>query len=252
MKFITLALLLLGSVLSPYALCAQTDKPDAAYPLPALPTTAGIWQPGVDYVVILPPNETKVAPGKVELLVRFLYTGSVYREMENQLKNWKKPDYIEIVHRPAIKWPHARVFAQMFLTLEKLGRADDLHLKLYDWIWDPKRYPIYHTINRPDVEGINRLNIEFAMANGIDEKKFKDVYFSEEIHNKVVSEAVRSHDDGALIVVNGRYGTDSLRAVRGITDKYGTPESYTRLLQLIEYLAASERQRMSNDTAVKR
>jgi hypothetical protein len=54
---------------------------------------------------------------------------------------------------PAIVFPHTRLQAQMYFTLEKLGRKD-LHDKLYDWVTDPEHFPIYHTVIHPDEDAI--------------------------------------------------------------------------------------------------
>ena len=211
--------------------------------VPAAPKSGEAWQPGLHYSVILGKAETHVAPGKVEVLELFMYTSPLSYEIQAPLQEWlkHKPDYVEYARQPSIVFPHARLQARTFFTLQALGR-EDLHPALFAWIFEKDHYPIYHTIEHPDVPGYLRLNLEFAQANKLDKDKFADIYGSKDLDDKVIKAEIATH--GYLVagtstfVVNGRYST-SVQRVSYPKGNIGA-EDYARLFKLIEYLAASE------------
>src|SRR5688500_6102533 len=107
-----------------------------AYPLGSVvlasPSAGEDWKPGWDYLALIPPRKTSTPAGKIEVVVRHQYTVSIFRDFEPYLQQWIKsrPAYIEVVRKPHVHYPHARFQARMFLTLQQLGRADDLNSKL--------------------------------------------------------------------------------------------------------------------------
>jgi thiol:disulfide interchange protein DsbA len=214
--------------------------------LPAPAKSGEAWQPGLHYSVILGKAETHVSPGKVELLELFMYTSPLSYEIQPHLQDWlkRKPSYIEYLRQPSIVFPHSRLQARTFFTLQELGR-EDLHLTMFAWIFEKEHYPIYHTIEHPDEAGYLRLNMDFARANKLDVDRFAQTYGSTAIADKVIKAEIATH--GYLVagtstfVVNGRYST----SVQRVSYPKGNIEAadYARLFKLLEYLAASEADR---------
>jgi hypothetical protein len=210
--------------------------------LPPAPTSGERWQPGLDYIAVIPSQKTEVPAGKVEVDIYILYTAPVAVRFAPVLADWEKtkPAYIEIVRKPDVRFPHSRPQARIYYTLQKLGRAD-LEPALLKWIWDPKHYDIYHNLIFPDVHAIDDLNVEFAKQSRVDEKLFREAYFSKDMDQKLIEEQLRLFSvGGSAVVVNGRYGSDLMRIARRDLAKAGRPEDFQRMFQLIEYLAAAE------------
>lgn len=211
--------------------------------VPPPPQSGEGWQPGLHYSVILGKAATHAPPGKVEVLELFMYTSPLSYEIQGALGAWRarKPDYIEYRREPSIVFPHARLQARTFFTLQALGR-EDLHQALFSWIFEKDHYPVYHTIEHPDVAGYLRLNLEFARAHKLDQDRFAAIYGSKELDDKVIKAEIATHgylvSGTSTFVVNGRYST-SVQRVSYPKGNIG-PEDYARLFQLIEYLAATE------------
>ena len=240
-------LFIIGGHYSAPTVAADVSEPPAHFhfemtrpQLPAVVPGADQWQPGLDYAVLIPPVPTYTPPGKVEVLVRHLYTAQLSWDYERYLEKWErtKPEYIELVRKPAIRYPHARLQARVFFTLQQLGR-EDLHSRFFEWVLDPRRFPVYHEVIHPDEASYLKLNLEFATANGVDGRKFADIYSSRDMEEKVINEEIQSYPAGqSSIVVNGKYGTSLSRLTfpKGRSD----PEDFARLFRLVEYLAAAE------------
>jgi thiol:disulfide interchange protein DsbA len=247
------ALALLALFLASACFSADSSPSKAASPpassqpepmrVPAPPKTGEQWQAGLHYSVILGRAKTDLPPGKVEVRELFMYTSPLSYEIQPYLAEWlkHKPEYVQYVRSPSIVFPHARLQARTYFTLEALGR-DDLHQALFAWIFQKDHYPIYHTIEHPDEAGYLRLNREFAQANKLGADRFVSIYTSKEIEDKVIQAEIATH--GYLVagtstfVVNGRYST-SVQRVSYPNGNIGA-EDYKRLFSLIEYLAGSE------------
>src|SRR5688572_14861226 len=92
---------------------------DSAGPQLAPPAASGEqWIGGLDYIVIIPPRSYKASDSnKVAVLVRHQYTVGIFRAMEPHLQRWMrtKPDFIEVIRKPHVHYPHARYQARIFL-----------------------------------------------------------------------------------------------------------------------------------------
>lgn len=205
------------------------------------------WRPGEHYTVLSPSQSTIGKEGEVEVREFFLYSSPWSRDFQPYLKAWlaTEPRQVVYVRKPAIVMPHSRLQARMYYTLRSLGR-EDLHDKMFDWATDAARAPIYHTdysrTVRPDVDGIFRLNLEFAELNGIDGERFSKVYRSEEIEREATLEEMLQHVyhivGTSTFVINGKYCVSVQRITeRGIVGA----KDYERLLDLIKYLVDKER-----------
>jgi thiol:disulfide interchange protein DsbA len=239
------------------SICYPADSPPQPEPMrvPPPPKTGERWLPGLHYSVILGRAKTDVAPGKVEVRELFMYTSPLSYEIQPYLAEWlkHKPEYVQYVRSPSIVFPHARLQARTYFTLEKLGR-EDLHPALFAWIFEKDHYPVYHTIQHPDEPGYLRLNREFAQANKLDADKFVEIYTSKELEDKVIEAEIATH--GYLVagtstfVVNGRYST-SVQRVSYPKGNIGA-EDYAKLFRLLEYLARSEAEVMPAQSSAQR
>ena len=154
----------------------------------------------IDYRLIAPqPVETG---DRIEVIDFFWYGCPYCNELQPALEGWnrRKPADVALRRVPAIlrdSWaPHARTY----YTLEQLGEVERLHLKVYE---------SYHVellhMGKPEV------TVEWAVANGIDRKRWLDAYHSPEVDAKIdrarrLSEAYTVAVTPTL-VVDGRYLT---------------------------------------------
>lgn len=108
------------------AICAS--PPSAA----AAPPASGKWHPGVSYDVISPAQPSTVPRGKVEVLEVFWLGCPHCYELEPYVRRWlkTKPAYVDFVRVPVTWDALHRAHAQLYYTLEALGR-DDLAEKAF-------------------------------------------------------------------------------------------------------------------------
>jgi hypothetical protein len=201
------------------------------------------WEPGVNYVVMVPPRRTHVPSNKIEVLFRVVYSGPITRVLQPCMREWlsRKPPYVEYVERPSIWRPHARLLARMYFTMEELGRRDLLD-SFTDWVQQSDHFKIYHQIHNTDERAVEYLNFRFAENRGLDLKMFVDVYRSQVISGRVIDEEIEIHEAGdSTIIVNGKYGFNEHRIPLKDGDSIAaTVERSIRIFALIDYLVAKE------------
>jgi thiol:disulfide interchange protein DsbA len=149
-----------------------------------------------------------IAPQQVETgerieVIDFFWYGCPYcNDLQPALESWtrRKPADVALRRVPAIlrdSWaPHARIF----YTLEELGEVERLHLKVYE---------SYHAgrlhLTKPEVV------VEWAVKNGIDRKRWIEIYGSPAIDAKVERarelSATYAVQVTPTLVVDGRYLT---------------------------------------------
>ncbi len=206
----------------------------AAVPAASAPAAApSQWQPGVNYDVLGYPQTTTVAKGKVEVNEVFWYGCSHCYALDPVLEEWKKqkPDFIEFVRIPVIWGPTQRQHAKLFYTLQKLGRLEDLHSKVFDAI---------HQGGKPLAGGTDAdaraQQLAFLKENGVSEKDFNAAYDSPEVEANVdAAYKATSHYEVASVptmIVAGQYSTSVSQA-----------GGNAQLLALITDLAAREQHR---------
>ena len=192
----------------------------------------GRWKAGSNYTPIVPAQPTSVPPGKVEILEAFWLGCPHCYALEPYIQKWlkDKPSYVEFVRVPVMWGPFHRQHAQLFYTLEALGR-DDLVEKAFDTIHRDHN-PLLGT-NAPDSF---EKQLAWAQANGIDANTFRTTYNSfgvrsslqhaQELTDRYQIESV------PLVIVDGKFSTD--------LDRAGGP---AELIQLVDDLAAFEHHR---------
>lgn len=217
---------------------AQGSAPDTSLEhLAALPARAQLpqssrWKPGVNYDPVVPAQPTDAPPGKVEVMEFFWFACPHCYALEPYLQSWlkKKPDYIDFVRIPIMWGPVHRMHARLYYTLQVLGR-DDLDDKVFDTIHNGHNMLVGNTAQQSlDME------LKWAQQQGIDADAFRKAYNSFTVHTDLQRAAQlmrRYHVDGVpFIAVDGKYTTD-----------VGKAGGHPQLIQLINFLAASAKQR---------
>jgi thiol:disulfide interchange protein DsbA len=188
------------------------------------------FQLNTHYRRLSPTQPTSSSPEQVEVAEVFWYGCPHCYALEPYLESWDKnnADYIKLVKIPVIWSPGHRAHARLFYALEALGRRD-LHKKVFQAIHEG-RNPLWANSERETAQ----MHVDFARANGLDEKKFLQAYNSFSVNSNLqraerLTTAYRVQSV-PIVVVNGKYVTDIEKA-RG----------HEELMQLLNDLAASER-----------
>jgi thiol:disulfide interchange protein DsbA len=196
---------------------------------PGAPLPEGKWQPGVNYTLLVPAQPTSVAPGKVEVLEVFWLACPHCYAAEPFFKAWQKskPSYVEFVRVPVMWQAVHRSHAQLYYTLDVLGRQD-LVAKAMDTM--VQQHDMLFT---GGVEDSFKAQQQWAVKNGVNADEFAKAYNSftvnsdlqraEELTNRYQVKGV------PFVVVNGKYSTDVQQA-----------GGEAKLIELINDLAAAE------------
>jgi thiol:disulfide interchange protein DsbA len=193
----------------------------------------GKWKAGTNYDVLVPAQPTDVSPGKVEVMEVFWLACPHCYELEPDVRTWlkSKPAYVEFVRVPVIWQPVHRAHAQLFYTLEALGR-DDLVATAMDTLHQDIQNQVPPLFGDSD-EATFRMQQQFAVQHGVSADDFARAYKSLPVSiNMQRAEEItqRYHVEGVpFFAVNGKYTTDVGKAGGG-----------KRLMELINDLAASE------------
>jgi thiol:disulfide interchange protein DsbA len=194
------------------------------------PAVAARWSPGVHFERLEASTPVRSTPGKIEVAEFFGYKCPHCNALEPHLAQWKKhkPDYVEFVVVPVTWKADWRAYAQLYYTLQALGR-EDLHAKVLDIVHRQET-----RLATKDPEESFRIQLAFAKAQGIDEQRFTEVYRSPATEAKLTlsTEAAKRFRIALTpsIVIAGKYVTDVGRA--------GGRE---QLIELINDLTAAER-----------
>jgi protein dithiol oxidoreductase (disulfide-forming) len=203
-------------------------------PLPAagnLP--AGRWVAGQHYRPLSPAQPTSVSPGKVEVVEVFWYGCSHCYAFEPYLDKWEKtkPAYVELVRVPVMWSATHRAHARLYYTLQALGKADQLHTKVFDEIHKKN-----NTLLGSSDDETKQLQLAFATANGISAQDFTGAYNSFTVQTKLQQAeelTERYKVDGVpVVVINGKYVSD-----------VGMAGNQANLISLINDLVAAEKRR---------
>jgi len=215
------------------ACAGAKEAPARVAAAPAAAATVSQWQPGLNYDVLGYPQPTNVTKGKVEVNEVFWYGCSHCYALDPVLEEWKKkkPDFIEFVRIPVIWGENQLQHARLFYTLQKLGRLEDLHTKVFDAI---------HQGGKPlagssEAEA-RAMQLAFLKENGVSEKDFNAAYDSPEVLANVEAayKATSRYEVASVptMIVAGQYSTSASQA-----------GGNAQLLALITDLAAREQHR---------
>ncbi len=233
---------------APIVACADNEQPPAANGTkPAAMQVAdasktGTAQPpaqktfieDIHYAELFDPVPTSVAPGKIEIVAMFWYGCPHCNQLEPELAKWKTslPNDVELVQIPGVFKDRAgnpnpawALSARAYYALEALGKADELHPKIFAAIHEQGR-----RLNSVDAFA------RFVASQGVDEKKFREAMSSLAVETKTRKAVELTEKYGLTgvpaLIVNGRYRVLN----QAIT-------SYDEMFQIVDFLVEKERSR---------
>ncbi|MFK3738530.1 thiol:disulfide interchange protein DsbA/DsbL [Massilia sp. TN1-12] len=209
-----------------FALIAASLVASTAFASPTAPTN------GVEYVTLAQPQPVQASGKKVEVIEFFMYHCPHCNALEPMFEQWVKKQGDNIVlrriHIPA--GGPADPEAHLYLTLEAMGKVDQMHAKVFKAIHvDRVR------LNRDDTI------IDWAAKNGLDRKAFTDAWNSFGVTTKLRRLQQLTTDykvDGApTIVIDGKYQTSPAQ-VYNSTKSGNEQQLFQETLQVMDALVA--------------
>ena len=182
---------------------------------------------GRDYAVLASPQPTESGKN-IEVLEFFWYSCPHCYKLHPHIKAWlkRKPKDVSFRYVPAIFKSNWVPGAKTFYALEVLGERNKLHDKIYDAIH----------INKIDLTK-EALLFDWIEKQGIDRKKFVDIYNSFSISNRSSQSSQMSKKYGLRgvpsLVVDGKYLASARRGA--------TPQDTIRTLDKLIKIARKER-----------
>jgi thiol:disulfide interchange protein DsbA len=205
-------------------LAAAVSSPAAASP--ANP------QNGVDYITLAQPQPVQATGKKVEVIEFFMYHCPVCNGLEAGFEEWvkKQGDRIQVrrIHMPYTGANDPE--AHLYLTLEALGRLDDMHGKVFNAV-----HQQHIRLNKDDAI------VEWVSKNGIDRAAFLNAWNSFGVNVKLrqLDKVIAAYkvESVPTIVVDGRYVTSPAMAHDSL--KTNNPqEMFQATLQTADALVA--------------
>ena len=183
------------------------------------------YQAGVHYAV-LPTPATTQDPDKIEVAELFWYGCPHCFSFQPTLHAWSEtlPEDVNFRPVPAMFGGDWNTHAQLFYTLESLGKLDETHDAVFN--------AIHRENNRLNTE---EVMVEFLEPYGISEEDFNKAWNSFGVKSKMsqaeqLARAYRATGVPCLIV-NGKYLIEGKMA-----------GSFENMLKIAEYLVEQERQ----------
>lgn len=152
-------------------------------------------------VVRLDPPRPVATGERIEVIEFFYYGCPICYELEPHMTRWlatQAPAYIALRRIPALSSEGWETFAKLYFTLEAIGEVNRLHWPVYDnFHFDGK------LLNE------EKVMLEWIGHNGIDAKKFAEIYGSQEIQARLAQsrELMKTYDVRGVptIIVDGKY-----------------------------------------------
>jgi protein dithiol oxidoreductase (disulfide-forming) len=174
------------------------------------------WKEGEQYFLVLPPQPTSVAAGKVEVLEVFSYACpacNLFNPTINKLKA-SLPANVQWRFLPA-SW-HAeedwKVFQRAYFAAQSLGIAERTHDKIFDAIWKTHELAIIDPATKQIKDPLPSLADVAKYYEGLE--KLKPGEFLEAAHSFSVDAKMREADaqirqyqvdETPSVIVNGKY-----------------------------------------------
>jgi thiol:disulfide interchange protein DsbA len=188
-------------------------------------TAGNEFELGKNYERLSPAQPTSSSPDKVEVAEIFWYGCPHCYDFDPYVEKWltEKPDYINFVRIPAVWNPLLEIHARAFYTAQTLGKEQEMHQAFFR--------EIHVNGDRLDTEA--KLQAFFGRF-GVSAEDFEKAFDSFTVHTKLqrAEELARRYRVTAVpsMVVNGKYVTNGSMA-----------GSYDKLMELVDYLAAMEK-----------
>lgn len=189
-------------------------------------------QNGVDYVTLSQAQPVQATGKKVEVIEFFMYHCPVCNAIEPMLEDWirKQGDRIAVrrVHFPSTG--PADPEAHLYLTLEALGKVDDMHAKVFKAVHVDRI-----RLNKDDAI------IDWVAKNGIDRATFVNAWNSFGVATRLrqLDKVTASYgvDSAPALVVDGRYLTSPSTVNVGLKTN-NRDELFRATLQVADGLVA--------------
>ena len=195
------------------------------------------WKQGENFNAYPVAQPVSTPPGKVEVVEGFWYGCAHCYSLEPRVEAWNKskPDWVTLKRLPVIWNEVTREDARLFLTIESLGRVDDLHGAVFREIHVNGRPITVIRNGRVDQAATEKAAREFLAAHGVSAEDFAKHYRSFSTENKLRQTENLSRrymlDHTPMMIVHGKYLTD-------VTMAGGVDE----LFELVNDLAAREQE----------
>ena len=152
-------------------------------------------------VVRLDPPRPVATGERIEVIEFFYYGCPICYELEPHMTRWlatQAPGYIALRRVPALSSEGWETLAKLYFTLEAIGEVNRLHWPVYDnFHFDGK------LLNE------EKVMLEWVGHNGIDAKKFAEIYGSPAVQGKLAEtrELMKTYGVRAVptIIVDGKY-----------------------------------------------
>ncbi|NHZ69610.1 MAG: thioredoxin domain-containing protein [Thermotogales bacterium] len=195
-------------LLTLYGCTQQTDNVETVKAAttttdPAIASVEQNYREGLEYQRVEPPlpMSDQIEPGRVEVVEMFFYACPHCYELDPKLKKWlqDKP-YIDFHRMPAIVGPSWADQARAFYMAEQLGDAEKLHQALFK------------TIHEDGEQVYNEYAVKkFFTAQGYDPEKIDELYYSQQIADRVNEARIKTVKYGLrgvpAVIVNGKFKT---------------------------------------------
>ena len=152
-------------------------------------------------VVRLDPPRPVSTGERIEVIEFFYYGCPICYELEPQMTRWlatQAPGYVALLRIPALSSEGWDTLAKLYYTLEAIGEVNRLHWPVYD---------NFHFEGK--LLNDERVMLEWVAHNGIDAKKFTEIYGSQSTQAKLARsrELMNAYDVRGVptIVVDGKY-----------------------------------------------
>jgi protein dithiol oxidoreductase (disulfide-forming) len=199
----------------------------------AKPEAASQWAQGVNYKLLVPAQPTNAGPDQVEVVEAFWYACPHCYALEPYLQSWKakKPAYVQFNVLPVMWGPVHRAHAQLFYTLQALGKEEELHGEVMQEV-----QVNHNMLASNDPIETEQMQMEFARRHGIKEEDFRKAYssFAVETNLQRAEQLTRRYrvEGVPLFVVNGKYTAD-----------VGSAGGQAQLIALLNDLVAREQKK---------
>ena len=156
-------------------------------------------------VVRLDPPRPVATGERIEVMEFFYYGCPICYELEPHMTRWlatQAPGYVALRRIPALSSEGWETFAKLYFTLEAMGEISRLHWPIYD---------NFHF----DGKALNeeKVMLEWVGHNGVDMKKFAEIYGSPAIQAKLAQsrELMKDYDVRGVptIIVDGKFMTSA-------------------------------------------
>ena len=180
---------------------------------------------GRDYILIDPPQPTRVGAGKIEVLEFFNYSCPHCFRFQGPFARWRDraAAEVEIARQPVVFSRTRGLYARLYYALESIGRGEELGDKIYEAIHRERRL----------LNSEGRI-VDFLAENGIEN--------AEAVFNSFTVDAKAKRSEPSELT--SKYGVNSTPQVV-VAGKYRLnlelSRNYDRLFETIDALVEREK-----------